>query len=93
MSEAFQSSHSKKNYKQLPLSVAQTIGRSLEALSGDMAIEQNSAGFRFDDVSFEFWEEAVEIRAPSWSLTVFIHQSDDTGTTYAYHLKSVEAAP
>lgn len=79
-----------KNYKRLPLSVAQTIGLSKEALENG-ATDLNTTSFDFDDVSFEFFEVAVEIRAPSWSLTVFIHQSDETGTTYSYHLNSCEA--
>lgn len=79
-----------RSYKRLPLSVAQTVGFSKDALESG-ATDLNATSFHFDDVSFEFLEQAVEMRAPSWSLTVFIHQSDETGTTYSYHLNSCEA--
>jgi hypothetical protein len=75
-----------RNFNHLPLVIKQTIGLSKKTLENDVCDEANRSSIQYDDVTFDFLEQAVEVRAPTWSLTVFICKSEEDGTTYTVHL-------
>jgi hypothetical protein len=82
-----------RNSKRLPLSIRHTIGLLNDSLGADDYHNTNCSFAQYDGVTFEFSPSAVEIRAPTWSLTVFFGNPRGDGTSYSIHLFGGSARP